>query len=213
MKRVNNTTTIKLAALLFVASFTFSSGVSAQQSSCNAYGNIDWQFNLPIETNFADRLSGWGLNIDGGYYITKDIGVGLFVSYHTNREYIPRQTMNLSETSSLTSDQQHSLFQLPFGVSSRYAFYPGGRVQPYLGLKLGANYAKTSSHMNIFRVSDDSWGFHVSPEIGANVYVDPQKTFAIHIASYYSYSTNTNDVLIYSVDGISNWGIRVGIAF
>lgn len=210
MKKVNNIT--KLIASLFIVGLTFSSMASAQTRD-GLHANLDWQLNLPLNNGFADRFSGWGLNFDGGYYVTDNISVGLFLSYHTNQEYIPRQTLNLSETSSLTTDQKHSLFQLPFGASMRYSFLPDNKLQPYLGLKLGANYARTSTSMNIFEISRDSWGFHISPEVGANIYVDPLNRFGIHVATYYSYSTNRNNVLIYSVDGLSNWGMRLGIAF
>lgn len=210
MKRINYI--MKFAALLFVVGLVFSSKANAQ-SEKKYYSNIDWQFNLPLNNGFANKISGWGLNVDGGYYLTNNISLGLFVAYHTNQKYIPRQTINVSETSSLTTDQKHSLFQLPFGVSARYYFKTKDIMQPYLGLKLGTNYAKTSSSMNIFKVSDKSWGIHVSPEVGTNIYVDPQKRFDLHVATYYSYSTNKNNVLIYSIDGISNWGMRVGLAF
>lgn len=35
----------------------------------------------------------------------------------------------------------------------------------------------------------------------------------LHFAAYYSYGTNKGDLFTYSVDGLSNFGLRVGIAF
>ena len=35
----------------------------------------------------------------------------------------------------------------------------------------------------------------------------------IHVAAYYSYGTNKGDVLTYSVSGLSNFGLRIGVAF
>ena len=34
-----------------------------------------------------------------------------------------------------------------------------------------------------------------------------------HVALYYSYATNSGDVLTYSINNINNFGIRVGISF
>lgn len=209
MKKINNT--IKLIVLL-VAGVTAFSTAGAQPVK-NMYLNVDWQLNLPIRTGFADRFGGWGMNIDHGYYITDNIGLGLFVAFHTNHEYIGRQTISLDETAAITTDQQHSLFQLPFGVAARYSFTPHERCQPYVALKMGANYSKMSTHMNIFKMSDNAWGFHISPEIGTNLYLDAKKSLALHLATYYSYSTNKSDVLVYSFNGINNWGIRIGLGF
>ena len=35
----------------------------------------------------------------------------------------------------------------------------------------------------------------------------------LHFALYYSYGTNKADVLHYSVDGLSNFGFRLGVSF
>ncbi len=35
----------------------------------------------------------------------------------------------------------------------------------------------------------------------------------LHFALYYSYGTNKADVLHYSVDGLNNFGFRLGVSF
>ena len=50
-------------------------------------------------------------------FITPAIAVGPFISYQTNLETIPRQTLDLGNGSALTVNQKHSVFQLPFGVT------------------------------------------------------------------------------------------------
>ena len=45
------------------------------------------------------------------------------------------------------------------------------------------------------------------------MYFTPQKQIGLHIAAYYNYATNKGDVLSYSIDGLNNWGIRLGLAF
>lgn len=81
---------------------------------------VDWQMNAPFSTDFADKLSGWGMNFELGYELTPRWEVGLFASYHTNHQYVGRQTLSLSPTESLTTDQQRSAFQIPFGVMGAY---------------------------------------------------------------------------------------------
>lgn len=81
-----------------------------------------------------------------------------------------RQTLPVGEGGSLNTDQQHTAFQLPFGLASRYVWNRGGAFQPYAGVKLGAEYAQLKSTFNVFEANKDTWGFYVSPEIGFNVY-------------------------------------------
>lgn len=175
------------------------------------YFNVDWQFSSPISNDFSDKASGWGMNFEGGYYVSPGFAIGAFVNFHTNNEYISRQTLPLSSSSALTTDQQHSLFQLPFGLATRYRF-SDGVAQPYIGVKLGANYTKMSSDFYIYEVRDNTWGFYVSPEIGINIY-PWTNSIGLHLVGFYNYSTNKGTVFNYDIDKLQNFGFRVGVAF
>ncbi|MBR2476351.1 MAG: porin family protein [Bacteroidaceae bacterium] len=209
MKIINK---IIISALLLV-SMLFVSPTAKAQITDNGYLDIDWQFNIPINTNFADKAAGWGMSLDGGYYLTDNVGIGAFMTYSTNNQYIERQTLMLNETSALTTDQQHSIFQLPFGVSVRYRFIPDAIVKPYLAVKLGPEFSKVSSYYNSFTSRDKSWGFYVCPEVGTTIYFTSSQTVGLHVALYYSYATNKSDVLMYSVKGLNNAGFRLGLSF
>ena len=113
---------------------------------------------------------------EGGYYVIPNFAIGAFISYHTNNEYVDRQTIPVNSTSVITSDQQHSIFQLPFGAAFRYNFAPEGQFQPYVGAQLGASYSEMSTYMNVLKVYDRNWGFYVAPEIGMTVYFTPSET-------------------------------------
>lgn len=106
---------IKLIALL-VACLAIPSLAGAQVVK-NMYFNVDWQINSPFSQDFSDKTSGWGAHAEAGYYVIPNFSVGAFISYHTNNKYIDRQTLPVSSTSAITSDQQHSIFQLPFGAA------------------------------------------------------------------------------------------------
>ncbi|MDE6180314.1 MAG: porin family protein, partial [Phocaeicola sp.] len=126
-------------------------------------------------------------------------------------QYIPRQTLPVNNSAALTTDQQHSVFQLPFGLATRYRFNDGV-FQPYIGMKLGANYTKMSSDFYIYEATDNTWGLYVSPEIGMNIY-PWTNGIGLHLAAFYNYSTNKGNVLNYDIDKLNNWGLRVGVAF
>ena len=147
------------------------------QMTDNGYANVDWQYNFPTGKAFAGGSSGWGVNAEGGYYLNKHWGVGLFMNWHSNHEYIPRTVLSLSPSESLSTDQQHTAFRLPFGVAGRYAWNRGGDFQPYIAIKAGAQYAKLTSDFNVFEDRDKTWGFYVSPEIGLHIFPYTVRTY------------------------------------
>ena len=199
-----------LYMVLFVAVAGLPMGSKAQ-ISLDSYYNVDWQFNVPLGNNFSNVASGWGMNFEGGYYITRDIAVGGFLSFHTNNEYFSRRTIALSKTLSLNTDQQHQMFTLPFGVLARYRFIEDD-FQPYVGMKLGACYSEFNDYYYIFMSGADRWGFYMSPEVGFNWY-PWANSIGFHMALYYSYATNKCNVMSYSQSGLNNFGVRLGVAF
>lgn len=182
------------------------------QMTDNGYANVDWQYNFPTGKAFAGGSNGWGVNAEGGYYLNKHWGVGLFMNWHSNHEYIPRTVLSLSPSESLSTDQQHTAFRLPFGVAGRYAWNRGGDFQPYIAIKAGAQYAKLTSDFNVFEDRDKTWGFYVSPEIGLHIFPWAYGP-GLHIAAYYDYGTNQGKVLTYDINGMNNAGLRIGISF
>lgn len=201
---------IRLMALAVVA-VCFALPTKAQMNP-KTYYNVDWQFNAPLSNHFSDKASGWGMNFEGGYYVAPKFAVGLFLNYHTNNEYIPRETFNVGETGTLTTDQQHTIFQLPFGATMKYRFTTS-ICQPYIGVKMGANFSKFSSTFSWLRETDSTWGFYVAPEVGVNVYPFSNNGIGFHLAAFYSYSTNKGSVLHYDIDKLNNVGFRLGLAF
>lgn len=176
------------------------------------YLSIGWQYGSPFSTGFADKPSGYGMYFDAGYYIDPFLSVGGYVNYHTNYEYIPRMTYPIGETASLTTDQQHCIRQVPFGVSTRYRLFTG-RFQPFIGLKLGANYVYSYSDLPTGRYYDDTWGFNVSPEVGVAFFPFKNNSFGFNISGYYSYSTNHTTIFNYDFNGMNTAGFRIGVIF
>ena len=79
MKKIN-----KLIALLIVCMAM--PALAGAQVLKNAYFNVDWQMNAPLNTNFADKISGWGMNLEGGYFLTPHWSLGAFLDFHTNHK-------------------------------------------------------------------------------------------------------------------------------
>ena len=175
---------------------------------------VNWQVNAPYSTDFADKISGWGMNFEGIYDVSPRWALGAFINFHTNHTYIGRQTLQISPTESLTTDQQRSAYQLPFGFTSAYTLYKSKVVNPYFGVKLGAVYTRYTTYCGTGGVYDNPWGFYASPEIGLKIFPFKSKRFGFHVAGYYSYMTNRAETLTgESIDGQNNAGFRLGVIF
>lgn len=210
MKTINNMIKTKLAALCLMAAAAVPA--MAQVDASDIHLNIDWQMNAPLSTNFADRISGWGMNYELAYSLTPRLDLGLFASFHTNHKYVERSTLAISGTESLTTDQQRSAFQIPFGVTGAYALSSNRYVKPYVGAKLGTMFARNTTYFADRGLYDKSWGFYVSPEVGIKVYPTGSR-WGFKVAGYYSYATNQTQTLTTDIDGQSNVGFRVGVMF
>lgn len=206
-------TILKKALWAFCALSMFAIQSYAQWDSQKAHLVIDWQMNAPISTGFADKISGWGMNFEGLYDLTPRWSVGAFINFHTNHKYIDRQTLQLSPTEALTTDQQRSAYQLPFGVEGAYTLYDGRYVKPYVGVKLGTAYTRYTTYYGANGIYDSGWGFYASPEVGLKIYPSPHRRFGFHVAGYYNYMTNKVATLTSDVEGQSNVGFRLGVIF
>ncbi|MCS3158238.1 porin family protein [Phocaeicola dorei] len=79
---------ILIGVLLVLFCFT-----SKAQIWENVHFNVDWQMNMPLNSNFADKFSGWGMNFEGKYDLTPYWSIGAFLNFHTNHRYVDRQTI------------------------------------------------------------------------------------------------------------------------
>ena len=80
----------------------------AQWDARKMHFTIDWQVNAPYSTDFADKISGWGMNFEATYNVAPRWAIGGFINFHTNHRYVGRQTLQLSPTESLTTDQHYT---------------------------------------------------------------------------------------------------------
>ncbi|WP_195333764.1 outer membrane beta-barrel protein [Bacteroides salyersiae] len=101
-----------------------SSSIMAQRYSKGYFG-VGWQYGGPTSNCFADKASGYGFYLDGGYYVNSFLSLGVFANYHNNYEYVPRRTYSIGGTETVTTDQQYCIRQLPFGASVRYYLFTG----------------------------------------------------------------------------------------
>ena len=174
------------------------------------YIDAGWQFNGVVGNDFATGGSGWGAYAEGGYYVLPRLAVGMFASYNTNMDYIPRRTYTGTDGAALTTDACNSLFQIPFGATVRFRL-GWKEFQPYAEAKVGADYGRAYVYFPTGGLRDTQWGFYASPEIGFTWHPFYKSNFGFQLAAYYSYATNRSDG--FGLNGINNVGFKLGVSF
>lgn len=203
---------IRILAIALLACIVLPGTLSAQLYK-STYFNVDWQFNGIVGNDFANTPSGWGMNFEGGRYVTSKIAVGLYASFHTNNKYVEPQVLELSPSSHLYTDQVQSVFQIPFGALLKYRFVEDSMFEPYVTAKMGAMYSRMSSSSQVIEFYDEEWGFNVQPEVGVSIFPSSNNRTGIHIGIYYNYSTNQSQCLLYNMNGLNNIGFNLGVTF
>ena len=112
--------TMLKAMILTAVLFVFSAAAADAQPGRRFYVDAGWQFNGTVGNDFASNGNGWGAYIEGGYYVLPRIAVGLFGSFNTHNEYVPRCTYMGENGSALTTDKVNSIYQVPFRFSEQF---------------------------------------------------------------------------------------------
>ena len=71
---------ILIGMLLVLFCFT-----SKAQTWENVHFNVDWQMNVPLNSNFADKFSRWGMNFEGKYDLTPYRSIGAFLNFQDRK--------------------------------------------------------------------------------------------------------------------------------
>ena len=61
------------------------------------------------------------MNFEGGYFVTPNIGLGLFLNYHSNHEYVGRETFKMAGGDVTTDLNCQSILAYPLSDSCALA--------------------------------------------------------------------------------------------
>ena len=81
-------TFLKKIAFTFCIFSMFALQSRAQWDAEKMHLQIDWQMNAPYSTDFADKISGWGMNFEAVYDVAPRWAIGAFINFHTNHKYV-----------------------------------------------------------------------------------------------------------------------------
>ena len=189
--------------------FVFATATMAQVQ----FGSITWNVNFPTNSNYLTKTSYSGGRIEYRHYLkSKNMSAGLSFDWSTYEQYISRQTFQKPDGSAaVTGDFVAQAYQVPLMATFHYYFKAGKKVEPYVGIGLGAQYLEQSLYYNVYVSEDNNWGFAARPELGALIYPGDHRGWGLLVGAYYGYGSNKTDLIDKS--SFTNFGLNIGVVF
>lgn len=156
--------------------------------------------------SFIDEFSFTGWAFEFEYMVEDDVSVSFNLAWHGFKEKNERDTYEFDE-GAVTGVRYAEMHVWPITAGGAYHFLSDGRVEPYLGLNLGAYSIQRLLEVGVITDSDTRWNFGLNPELGFHIPVN--EGFGFDIYMKYHWVANTNLSLL--PDNINYFTFGLGI--
>lgn len=132
---------------------------------------LDLTIPLAAASDFIGDISVQGFSIDVRYFAFGNIGIGASVAFDS---LSTKETGSVKwGNSTINGIHRRDLSYTPILLKGYYAWREKEKFIPYVALGAGA--ARTARRINAgyFALSDDTWHFTMSPEVGLHIPVGP----------------------------------------
>lgn len=184
------------------------SGVNAQRIKLN----LNYGVGIPTSSSFKNYVSntslrGWNANLL--YDINDQISVGLGVGMQSFYQRYPRAIYKTSDGNDLSAVLTNTITAMPILVQGQFNLLPEAKIQPYVGLGVGANVGTYNQYFGEFSNSATKVGFAARPEAGIYIPVGKYKESSIVIGAAYNYLPFKQD----NLTNLNNVGFHAGFKF
>ncbi|RYY21836.1 MAG: hypothetical protein EOO04_17375 [Chitinophagaceae bacterium] len=203
MKKINRLWLMMGAVLLFAVS-----DATAQRMKLN----INYGVGIPASAGFKDFVSntslrGWNANLL--YEVNDQISVGLGVGMQSFYQRYPRAIYKTVEGSDLSAVVTNTATAMPILVQGQFNLLPEAKIQPYIGVGVGANFGTYRQYFGEFSNNETKIGFAARPEAGVYIPVGKYKESSIVIGGAYNYLPFKQD----NLTNMNNIGFHAGFKF
>jgi hypothetical protein len=184
---------------------------AAQSQSFDKFFMVSLDMNKPISnTDFIKDPTARGLKLGYRQLLNEHFLVGVDLNTASYKGYAPRQTY-ASSNGALTTDFFRYAYVYGVTLAGDYLFFPDKKLQPYVGLGIGASYVDYTVYYNVYSSNDPNWGVLLRPEAGALLRIGKYSSWGIQGGVHFDFSTAKSTDFGYN--NFSNVGVHVGIVF
>jgi outer membrane protein W len=187
---------------IFIISAIVLSSVAHSQN----YWSLTYDISVPFgkTDDLAGKVSWRGFGIDGRGFINDNMTVGGSWSWNVFYE-MEKDQYYTSGTKTIHGTKFGYVNAMPFMVTSHYYFGEDGGARPYLGTGAGTIWKEDRLEVGTYSLTDNSWQFGVTPEIG--IYLPVGTTAFIFLNAKYTYGVKTSNL---TATSYLNFGIGIG---
>ena len=197
-------------SIIVLAIILFSGGSLMAQGVKNLFG-VSWEVAFPVG-DFIGKTSFSGAKLEYRHFVKPSFSIGTTLSWNNYEEYVSKKTYeNADQTQAVTTDNDRIVFNLPITADFFYYFQSSGKIKPYAGVGLGAQYSAQEVYYNIYVSEEKNWGFVARPQIGALIHLQPTNPTFFMVGAGYNYATNKNES--FKVDNLANFWVSIGVCF
>lgn len=194
---------VAIAALLFAVP-----EVSAQRVKLN----INYSASVPVSQSFKDYVSNTslrGFNANVLYEINDQWSVGAGFGSQNFYQRYPRAVYKMADGSDLSAVMTNTVTVMPILATGQFNILPEAKVQPYVGLGVGANLVMFSQYFGEFANNRSKFGFAARPEAGVFIPVGRYKESGITVGAAYNFMPFKYD----NVSNLNSLGLQAGFKF
>lgn len=172
---------------------------------------VNYSVNLPVGS-FSDHIKntsfrGWNAGIL--YRVTEKISVGGTLGFQDFYQKNDRALYKDVEGRDISAVVTNSIQTIPLLATVNYSFTPAKRVQPYIGVGIGANFIMYSQYLGQFANDYNKLGFAARPEVGVFIPFRPEGESGINVAGAFNFMPYKQGDLT----NLNNVGFNVGAKF
>ncbi len=200
--------------ILYILLFSLVSlGASAQ--SVKQYYSLSWAFAFPVGDmhNFVSRPGLVGGSFDGQIYFNENIAFGFNFMWNNYQQTRDRASTEVKPGLAITANSYRYAHNIPVKVGAYYNFLPDFSIQPYAGLGLGVNYMTNHIVVQDIDVYEESWGFLLSPEVGAYFLLGEDQNWGFKLGCAYNFTTNSFSFFNKDYNLAQNLMLTAGVTF
>ena len=169
--------------------------------------SFNWLSSLPLGSS-ADYISSFspkGFSFHFSYFFTSNLGVGVDFGWSYNSKFIPREVYRPDENTAIAAATNRHSDIFPIKAQFKYMINPKSAVKVYASAGIGGLRYGEETHVQDLSISDHSWGFLMSPEIGIIVPFGKDATYGLNANAGINWATNNFFNLYF------NLGLYIGI--
>lgn len=166
-------------------------------------------YEVAVPSGFISETSWSGVRVDYRTMVAQNFSFGIAASFNSFSQYFEKSTYQRPDgTGAVHGDMVRQMYSLPITLTGHYYFSQGSKINPYLGIGVGAQYNDQKVFMNVYNVPDYNWGVVARPELGITF---PLKFGGLYLSAAYNIGSNKNEA--FNIDHVGYLAFTAGFTF